>query len=601
MPLRRTYLIAVMIFVMVVFVSHRRTSILPLQDQDPYELGTPQTKKPPPPDTGSHRPNDAHHGNHPVPIVNNNNNNDFIKPNQGSNNGPVQGQGQQQRQPNTSGKYDMLIVIPSSWNQMQNRNWVRETVFGIKNNLEPCKKHDGRIIYKFYIHGRSSWLKTKLHSADYSMAQVRALSAEFMEYNDYMFTNTTVTDKHTIWGEALNWAVNSYVPGEKITVDKVLIFDSTTIVNLPKMEATIASLVTTRNGLLYTWGESMTQFAAMISYAVAEQILRDRMAIGEGHKNLNLIEGATIFYQNSKTVTVTNGQGLLWENDVEQVPILTQAVGQVYQHEDWVQITQRLTIAPTPACAVDTNRKHNIAVLTSSYIYVDMCMAESALPSAENKRAYAAKHGYDFVARSAEFAQEEFRGRRLVWGKLAAIQKVLPHYEWLLWMDMDAVVANPEQDVRDIIRKAEELNENRKGDEDEAESSEISLIVSRPKRDKMFNAGVMLIKNTEWTRRYLSEVQRRKLWYFKKPSYEQGALWDVMLEDQWASGVMLLDRDDHTMNTFPAFYEEGDFIVHFAPDGCPADPVLAALKKITDGESILGVGAPKPVTPNTKP
>ena len=110
--------------------------------------------------------------------------------------------------PNTSRRYDTLIVIPSSWTQIQNRRWVRETVFGIRNNLEPCKKNDGRIIYKFYIHGRSTWLRSGIHTAQYMQAQVRDLYAEFMEFDDHYFVNKTVTDRHTIWDEALDWAAS---------------------------------------------------------------------------------------------------------------------------------------------------------------------------------------------------------------------------------------------------------------------------------------------------------------------------------------------------------------------------------------------------------
>lgn len=111
-------------------------------------------------------------------------------------------------EPNMSGKYDTLVIIPSSWSQLQNRQWVRETIFGIKNNLEPCKKYDGRVIYKFYVHGRASWGKTSLHSAEYMQGQVRDLYREFMEYDDSVFTNVTVTDQHALWGDALSWAVS---------------------------------------------------------------------------------------------------------------------------------------------------------------------------------------------------------------------------------------------------------------------------------------------------------------------------------------------------------------------------------------------------------
>jgi hypothetical protein len=54
--------------------------------------------------------------------------------------------------------------------------------------------------------------------------------------------------------------------------------------------------------------------------------------------------------------------------------------------------------------------------------------------------------------------------------------------------------------------------------------------------------------------------------------------------------VYLFDRDVHTMNTFPSYYEPEDFIVHFAPAGCPSVPVIQALRNIQSGDSIVGVG-----------
>ncbi|KAF9120113.1 hypothetical protein BGX30_003358 [Mortierella sp. GBA39] len=484
-------------------------------------------------------------------------------------------------QPNTSGKYDTLVVIPSSWTQIQNRQWVRETVFGIRDNLEPCKKNDGNIIYKFYIYGRSTWGKSAIHSPEYNQAMVRDLYGEFMEYNDHHFTNATVTDKYAIWGNALDWAVTTYIPTNKIQVDKILIFDSTAIVNLPNMEEAVKASANP-NGYLHIWGSDSTSFAAMISYNAVEQILNHREEIKAGHATEDIISAASTFYaENPATFKIVRATGQLWASNVDLVSADTAVVGQVYQLEDWRSITDKLTIKATPACAVDQNRKKNIALLTSSYIYFDMCMAEASLPSADNKRDYADKHGYDFVARAAEFAQEEHRGRRLVWGKIGAIQKVLPHYEWLFWMDMDAVIADLDKDLREIIQVAEQAKVG---------GVEVSLIVARPKRDKMLNAGVMLIKNTEWSRAFFAEVQTRAPWYHKS-SYEQAAIWEVMSEPKWSPGVYLYDGDDHTMNTFPKMYEEGDFVIHFAPAGCPSVPVLAALAKIKAGESALGIGA----------
>ena len=59
----------------------------------------------------------------------------------------------------------------------------------------------------------------------------------------------------------------------------------------------------------------------------------------------------------------------------------------------------------------------SIAVITSSFLYKDNCMLEVAPLSANNKREYAEKYGYAFVARSIEFAHQIYRMRRSVWGK----------------------------------------------------------------------------------------------------------------------------------------------------------------------------------------
>jgi len=120
--------------------------------------------------------------------------------------------------PKTSGQFDTMVVIPSSWTQIQNRKWIRETVFGIKDNLEPCQRNErGRILYKFYVHGKAVWRKTTLHSAEYMEGQVREFYGEMTEFEDIFATNTTVTRQAAVWGEALDWAVSedSFVVGRR--------------------------------------------------------------------------------------------------------------------------------------------------------------------------------------------------------------------------------------------------------------------------------------------------------------------------------------------------------------------------------------------------
>ncbi|ORX58074.1 hypothetical protein DM01DRAFT_1333748, partial [Hesseltinella vesiculosa] len=207
----------------------------------------------------------------------------------------------------------------------------------------------------------------------------------------------------------------------------------------------------------------------------------------------------------------------------------------------------------------------SLAVVTSSFIY-DACMEPSATRAAINKRDYALKHGYSFVARSAEFAQEAIRGeRKTVWGKVDVIEKVLPKYEWLFWLDMDAVIMNQDRALEDLLQDVKQ----RYPGGAQAFDDNIDLVIARPHRDPMINAGVFLIRNTPWSMQFLRQVQKTTGWFQKGPSYEQGAMWDIMRQPDNEPHVFLLDRDDHTFNTFPTYYQPGDFVVHFAPTSVP--------------------------------
>lgn len=273
-----------------------------------------------------------------------------------------------------------------------------------------------------------------------------------------------------------------------------------------------------------------------------------------------------------------------WTNHVEAIPDLTIAVANIYQDSDFAAVAKTLNLGGSSVCK--PLEKASIAVVTSSFIY-DNCMEPSASLAADNKRDYALKHNYAFVARSGEFAQQELRAekRRPVWGKIDVVQKVLPKYDWIFWMDMDAVVMNPEQTVQTL------LDHFRNTYPEGARSFEktIDLVISKPAKDKMINAGVFFMRNTEWAQKFLNTLQESKKWYNQGPSYEQGAMWELIQEPGFKEHVLLLENDDHTFNTFPKLYVPGDFIVHFAPDKCPNAAVLGGLKAaelIQQGETV---------------
>jgi hypothetical protein len=280
------------------------------------------------------------------------------------------------------------------------------------------------------------------------------------------------------------------------------------------------------------------------------------------------------------------GRFVTWTNNVEAIPDITIAVTELYQDGDFAAAAKAINAGGASLCK--SLEKASIAVVTSSFIYPDSCMEPSAALAAENKRQYALAHNYAFVARSTEFAQQEIRAvkRRTVWGKIDAVQKVLPKYDWLFWMDMDAVIMNPKisvQNILDDLRAAYPEGPR-------AFEKNIDLVIAKPTKDKMINAGVFFIRNTPWAQKFLNAVQASSKWYNQGPSYEQGAMWDLIQSPGYKERVLLLDNDDHTFNTLPKRYKSGDFIVHFAPDKCPSPAVMVGLEaaeQIKQGKEII--------------
>lgn len=262
------------------------------------------------------------------------------------------------------------------------------------------------------------------------------------------------------------------------------------------------------------------------------------------------------------------GRFTTWSNAVESIRHEHVVVTSVFQNEEFRELARWTLLQPVQVChprrsssdsrplypavdddepalnatavdpeavggAVSVDPPLSVAVLTSSFVYADLCMLSAAYPSAQNKRSYAIQHGYSFVARSLEFAQQGMRGdRATVWGKVDLIEKVLPKYDWVLWMDMDAVIMNPEIKIEKLLEQFEGIAGGKE------ELAKKHLIVAKPRGDAMINAGVFLIRNSEWSRRFMRAVNKAATYYAERMA-EQAAMWDLMRLDEWKEGVSI--------------------------------------------------------------
>ncbi|KAI9247790.1 galactosyl transferase GMA12/MNN10 family-domain-containing protein [Helicostylum pulchrum] len=430
-------------------------------------------------------------------------------------------------------QHTYLVVIGSPVTFASRRNLIRSTYFGIDDNLDPISSTTAQPIeYAFCIYGDATSPNTP---------ERRAFETEKMEYNDIyswdsstQFTETTVLDwiKHQKSGKQYDFIIiqdiHSFIPLERL---------------VKKIEA--AGQV---DKTLY-WGDNE--------------------------------QGLVIGSQAQTKKGSFNSQ--VWKNSIESTDLDSMLlVTYVYQDQDFQALATAFGSKPVSMTKMVSKK----AIVTSSYIY-DKCMEPSATKASLNKRDYADKHGYVFISRSREFAQQSLRAdqRRTVWGKIDVIEKVLPKFDWIMWLDMDAVIMNSNQTIEALLThlKAEYYNNGTEFEDN------IDFIIVRPGTDKMINAGVFLIKNTHWSFKFLREIQAREEWYRQGPSYEQGAMWDVMRQPENIKRTLYLDRENHIFNTFPKFYRDGDFVVHFAPDKCPNAATLkglAAADRIYQGQKV---------------
>ncbi|GBB83432.1 hypothetical protein RclHR1_10160001 [Rhizophagus clarus] len=485
--------------------------------------------------------------------------------------------------------YKTALFIFSEMEDVNQRMLMRETLFGITDNIIPCMKQDTNLIYyKFFVR--------KINKVN--VAIKRDFRSEQMEYyHDIVEIDVKNTDD---WHQTLLEYAQS-LQEKCITFDHLILMDVFSLINLKKIQDKILSskienrvITDTRKIVWGTFENNRTENMAVILGSSAIQPILDNTKYKLEYTSLisslylyyfnhtdSLIPGDLIFINDPISIVE-------WPNSIRSLYCVDciVAMGHIYQEYEIRDLTKELNISTTLPCMArydlrmyskETQNKYrsNIAVVTSSFLYKDNCMMEAAPLSAKNKREYAERHGYAFVARSTEYAQQYYRKRSPVWGKVDAVEKILAYYEWIIWLDMDAFFTNRSYTIKQLF----ESLEKRVGGKKELEK--MDFIVARPKGDNMINAGVFLMRNSDWTRDFLRNCVQSFYARAKSGMREQQAMRDCINTPKWTPNVLLLYRDDHTMNTFPDRFVRGDFIIHYAPElGCPADPVLKGLSKL---------------------
>ncbi|CAG8768820.1 10039_t:CDS:2, partial [Acaulospora colombiana] len=210
---------------------------------------------------------------------------------------------------------------------------------------------------------------------------------------------------------------------KQITYDYAIILDVHSVINLEKIRQALdfsiinGQLLTAEQKSNLVWGlfdvQGSDEMLIVLSQKAISKILSQ-----EEKTNVNLITQAYNYSSESSLYFVNDYIGIIeWSNAIENIPIETTiAIGNIYQEEEVEDLVAHLNLPNMKICHPPTRKNGpSIAIVTSSYIYENLCMLPVAINTAENKRNYALKNGYAFVGRSSEFAQQRYKKRKAVW------------------------------------------------------------------------------------------------------------------------------------------------------------------------------------------
>eukprot|EP00613_Pedinella_sp_CCMP2098_P041141 CAMPEP_0171801136 /NCGR_PEP_ID=MMETSP0991-20121206/72086_1 /TAXON_ID=483369 /ORGANISM="non described non described, Strain CCMP2098" /LENGTH=306 /DNA_ID=CAMNT_0012412761 /DNA_START=324 /DNA_END=1241 /DNA_ORIENTATION=- len=115
-----------------------------------------------------------------------------------------------------------------------------------------------------------------------------------------------------------------------------------------------------------------------------------------------------------------------------------------------------------------------------------MRTSEMTRMSVHNKQRYAARHNYELITAGAG---EIDPSRPPAWSKLLALRRHLPRFDYLLFVDVDTLVMNPDITLDELVARG---------------GSNSDLIFTEDWNG--VNSGVFMVRNSTWTHWFLDEA-----------------------------------------------------------------------------------------------
>lgn len=196
--------------------------------------------------------------------------------------------------------------------------------------------------------------------------------------------------------------------------------------------------------------------------------------------------------------------------------------------------------SPKENCSM-YNPGKNIAVVS---LYTEE-ISEYAIHSENSIKEYCKKQNYTFYVYRRKIDQDSSPN----WSKAQALLNHVNDHDYLIWMDSDTLVFNPEKKFEDIISKA---------------SRKFIIATKDIGENSMLNSGVLIFKCHNYTKNLIKKW--RDFDGDKSSLYASGGDQEILCEILKKSDPFGYNRKIFEMNEFntdPRFVDKDTFILHF--------------------------------------
>ena len=168
-------------------------------------------------------------------------------------------------------------------------------------------------------------------------------------------------------------------------------------------------------------------------------------------------------------------------------------------------------------------------------------LAELTNPS---KRAYCERWGHDFAC----FEGTLDPARPPAWSKVLFVRKLLDQYDWVFWLDADALIMNADVACETLLDPRYSL-----------------ILAKQPGPDPFgnlhLNTGSFFIRSDEWARAFLDDLYGQRD-FIQHPCWEQEAFMHLYRHRPDVRERTRVEVDARRFNSTASNYVKGDFVFH---------------------------------------